>query len=140
MVSAMARRAKIDMASRKCHFLQLLFVNLLLLTQSFQKRGPLHAIQFAALLRCFCSGVIVLRFTRRKLRDHTGLALPHSSVVFSIITIWMMFYLLRSHTADRWPAWQRRCRVCLPISARKKRRDRLAMNTNCTVLSIVLAL
>jgi APA family basic amino acid/polyamine antiporter len=75
--------------------LQLLLVNLLLLTRSFE--GVLKYIQFALL---FCSlltvlGVIVLRQTRPELpRPYKVWAYPLPPFVFSVITIWMIIYLL----------------------------------------------
>jgi basic amino acid/polyamine antiporter, APA family len=81
--------------------LQLLFVNLLLLTQSFQE--VVRYTQFSLLLCSLLAvlGVIVLRFTRPEIRRPYRVWLyPLPPVVFSIITIWMMFYLLRSHAAE----------------------------------------
>jgi basic amino acid/polyamine antiporter, APA family len=86
---------------RNAIFLQLFFVNLLLLTRSFQE--VVRYTQFSLLL---CSllvvlGVIVLRFTRPDIaRPYRVWLYPIPPVVFSIITIWMMFYLLRSHPAE----------------------------------------
>jgi APA family basic amino acid/polyamine antiporter len=46
-------------------------------------------------------GVIVLRFTRPEIaRPYRVWLYPIPPVVFLIITIWMMFYLLRSHPAE----------------------------------------
>ncbi|MEP6585167.1 MAG: amino acid permease, partial [Candidatus Udaeobacter sp.] len=59
--------------------------------------------QFSLLLCSLLAvlGVIVLRFTRPEIRRPYRVWLyPIPPVVFSIITIWMMFYLLRSHTAE----------------------------------------
>jgi APA family basic amino acid/polyamine antiporter len=81
--------------------LQLLFVNLLLLTQSFQ--DVVRYTQFSLLLCSLLAvlGVIVLRFTRPEIaRPYRVWLYPIPPVIFSIITIWMMFYLLRSHTAE----------------------------------------
>lgn len=81
--------------------LQLLLVNLLLLTRSFE--GVVKYIQFALL---FCSllavvGVIVLRRTRPELpRPYKVWAYPLPPLIFSAITIWMMIYLLRSNPAE----------------------------------------
>jgi len=81
--------------------LQLLLVNLLLLTRSFE--GVLKYIQFALL---FCSlltvlGVIVLRQTRPELpRPYKVWAYPLPPIVFSTITIGMIIYLLRSHPME----------------------------------------
>src|SRR5215471_10467276 len=82
-------------------FLQLLFVNLLLLTKSFQ--DVVRYTQFSLLLCSLLAvlGVIVLRFTRPEIaRPYRVWLYPIPPVVFSIITIWMMFYLLRSHAAE----------------------------------------
>jgi APA family basic amino acid/polyamine antiporter len=80
---------------------QLFIVNLLLLTQSFQ--DVVRYTQFSLLLCSLLAvlGVIVLRFTRPEIaRPYRVWLYPIPPVVFSIITIWMMFYLLRSHTAE----------------------------------------
>jgi APA family basic amino acid/polyamine antiporter len=46
-------------------------------------------------------GVMVLRFTHPEItRPYRVWLYPIPPVVFSIITIWMMFYLLRSHSAE----------------------------------------
>jgi APA family basic amino acid/polyamine antiporter len=81
--------------------LQLLFVNLLLLTQRFQ--DVVRYTQFSLLLCSLLAvlGVIVLRFRNPEMRRPYRVWLyPIPPIVFSIITIWMMFYLLRSHTAE----------------------------------------
>jgi APA family basic amino acid/polyamine antiporter len=81
--------------------LQLLFVNLLLLTRSFE--DVVRYTQFSLLLCSLLTvvGVIVLRFTRPEItRPYRVWLYPIPPVVFSIITIWMMFYLLRSNTAE----------------------------------------
>ena len=81
--------------------LQLLFVNLLLLTQRFQ--DVVRYTQFSLLLCSLLAvlGVIVLRFKRPEIRrPYRVWFYPLPTIVFSIITIWMMFYLLRSHTAE----------------------------------------
>lgn len=81
--------------------LQLLIVNLLLLTQSFE--DVVRYTQFSLLLCSLLAvlGVMVLRFTRPELaRPYRVWIYPVPPVVFSLITIWMMFYLLRSHTAE----------------------------------------
>ncbi|HTH20016.1 MAG TPA: amino acid permease [Candidatus Udaeobacter sp.] len=81
--------------------LQLLFVNLLLLTQRFQ--DVVRYTQFSLLLCSLLAvlGVIVLRFKRPEIRrPYRVWFYPLPPIVFSIITIWMMFYLLRSHTAE----------------------------------------
>jgi APA family basic amino acid/polyamine antiporter len=81
--------------------LQLVLVNLLLLTRSFE--GVVKYIGFALL---FCSlltvvGVMVLRRTRPELpRPYKVWAYPLPPLVFSAITIWMMIYLLRSNPTE----------------------------------------
>ena len=80
---------------------QLLFVNLLLLTQSFQ--NVVRYTQFSLLLCSLLAviGVIVLRFTQPEMtRPYRVWLYPIPPLVFSIITIWMMLYLLRSHAAE----------------------------------------
>src|SRR5215469_8241940 len=86
---------------RNAVLLQLLMVNLLLLTQSFQ--DVVRYTQFSLLLCSLLAvlGVIVFRFTRPGLtRPYRVWLYPLPPVLFSLITIWMMFYLLRSHTAE----------------------------------------
>jgi basic amino acid/polyamine antiporter, APA family len=81
--------------------LQLLIVNLLLLTQSFE--DVVRYTQFSLLLCSLLAvlGVIVLRFTRPGLRRPYRVWLyPIPPLLFSLITIWIMFYLVRSHTAE----------------------------------------
>jgi APA family basic amino acid/polyamine antiporter len=86
---------------RNAILLQLLIVNLLLLTRSFE--DVVRYTQFSLLL---CSlfavlGVVVLRFTRPALaRPYRVWIYPVPPIVFSLITIWMMFYLFRSHTFE----------------------------------------
>jgi APA family basic amino acid/polyamine antiporter len=81
--------------------LQLLFVNLLLLTRSFE--SVVQYTQFSLLL---CSlftvvGVIVLRTTRPDLaRPYRVWAYPLPPIIFAAITLWMMFYLLRWKTIE----------------------------------------
>src|SRR5216110_2463554 len=81
--------------------LQLLIVNLLLLTRSFE--SVVQYTQFSLLL---CSlftvlGVIVLRITRPELaRPYRVWAYPFPPIIFATITIWMMFYLLRWKTTE----------------------------------------
>ena len=80
---------------------QLLFVNLLLLTQSFQ--NVVRYTQFSLLLCSLLAviGVIVLRLTHPEMtRPYRVWLYPIPPLVFSIITIWMMFYLLRSHATE----------------------------------------
>jgi basic amino acid/polyamine antiporter, APA family len=77
--------------------LQLLIVNVLLLTRSFA--SVMQYAQFSLLL---CSlfaviGVMVLRVTRPEIaRPYRVWAYPLPPIIFSVITLWMMFYLLRS--------------------------------------------
>src|SRR5437773_7195972 len=81
--------------------LQLIIVNLLLLTRSFE--DVVRYTQFSLLLCSLLAvlGVIVLRFTDPKIaRPYRVWLYPIPPVLFSIITIWMMFYLLRWHTAE----------------------------------------
>ena len=81
--------------------LQLLIVNLLLLTGSFE--SVVQYTQFSLLL---CSlftvvGVIVLRVTRPKIaRPYRVWAYPLPPIIFAAITLWMMSYLLRSKTIE----------------------------------------
>jgi basic amino acid/polyamine antiporter, APA family len=75
----------------------LLIVNVLLLTRSFE--SVMQYAQFSLLL---CSlfavfGVMVLRVTRPEIaRPYRVWAYPAPPIIFSVLTIWMMFYLLRS--------------------------------------------
>jgi len=81
--------------------LQLVIVNLLLLTRSFEE--VVRYTQFSLLLCSLLAvlGVIVLRFTAPRIaRPYRVWLYPIPPVLFSIITIWMMFYLLRWHTAE----------------------------------------
>ena len=81
--------------------LQLLMVNLLLLTRSFE--DVVRYTQFSLLVCSLLAvlGVIVLRFTHPKItRPYRVWLYPVPPAVFSVITIWMMFYLLRWHTAE----------------------------------------
>ena len=106
-------------------FLQLLFVNLLLLTQSFQ--DVVRYTQFSLLLCSLLAvlGVIVLRFTRPEItRPYRVWLYPIPPVVFSIITIWMMFYLLRSHTAESLAGLATTLSGLLLYFCAQKRRDR----------------
>jgi APA family basic amino acid/polyamine antiporter len=81
--------------------LQLLIVNLLLLTKSFEL--VVVYIQFSLL---FCSlltviGVIVLRATRPEIaRPYRVWGYPLPPIIFAAITIWMMIYLLRSRPTE----------------------------------------
>ena len=81
--------------------LQLLIVNLLLLTRSFEL--VVVYIQFTLLLCSLLAvlGVIVLRATRPGLaRPYKVWAYPLPPLLFAAITIWMMIYLLRSHPIE----------------------------------------
>jgi APA family basic amino acid/polyamine antiporter len=81
--------------------LQLLIVNLLLLTRSFE--GVVQYIQFTLLLCSLLAvlGVMVLRATRPEMaRPYRVWAYPLPPIVFATITLWMMFYLLRVHTLE----------------------------------------
>jgi APA family basic amino acid/polyamine antiporter len=81
--------------------LQLLIVNLLLLTRSFE--DVVRYTQFSLLICSLLAvlGVIVLRFTHPNItRPYRVWFYPLPPALFSVITIWMMFYLLRSHTAE----------------------------------------
>jgi basic amino acid/polyamine antiporter, APA family len=80
---------------------QLLFVNLLLLTQRFQ--DVVRYTQFSLLLCSLLTvvGVIVFRFRNPEItRPYRVWLYPIPPIVFSIITVWMMFYLLLSHPAE----------------------------------------
>jgi APA family basic amino acid/polyamine antiporter len=94
-------RKKKDGIPTNAILLQLLIVNLLLLTRSFAE--VVRYTQFSLLLCSLLAvlGVIVLRFTRPKLtRPYSVWLYPLPPVLFSVITVWMMFYLLRFHTAE----------------------------------------
>ena len=81
--------------------LQLLIVNLLLLTQSFA--DVVRYTQFSLLICSLLAviGVMVLRFTHPKItRPYRVWVYPLPPIVFSVITIWMMIYLLRSHAVE----------------------------------------
>jgi APA family basic amino acid/polyamine antiporter len=81
--------------------LQLLVVNVLLLTRSFE--SVVQYTQFSLLL---CSlftvlGVMVLRATRPEIaRPYRVWAYPIPPILFAVITLWMMFYLLRWKTIE----------------------------------------
>ena len=80
---------------------QLLIVNLLLLTRSFEL--VVVYIQFALLLCSLLTvvGVIVLRIARPNIsRPYRVWLYPVPPIVFAAITIWMMIYLLRSKTTE----------------------------------------
>jgi APA family basic amino acid/polyamine antiporter len=81
--------------------LQLLIVNVLLLTRSFE--SVVQYTQFSLLL---CSlftvlGVMVFRVTRPEIvRPYRVWAYPMPPIIFAVITLWMMFYLLRWKTIE----------------------------------------
>ena len=80
---------------------QLLIVNVLLLTRSFEV--VVIYIQFALLLCSLLTvaGVIVLRATRPDLsRPYRVWLYPLPPILFSAITLWMMIYLLKSKTTE----------------------------------------
>ena len=81
--------------------LQLLIVNLLLLTRSFE--SVVQYTQFALLLCSLLTviGVIVLRVMRPNIsRPYRVWLYPVPPIIFAAITIWMMIYLLRSKTTE----------------------------------------
>jgi len=74
--------------------LQLLIVNLLLLTRSFE--DVVRYTQFSLLICSLLAviGVIVLRFTHPEIRrPYRVWGYPVPPIIFSLITIWMMIYL-----------------------------------------------
>ena len=80
---------------------QLLIVNLLLLTRSFEL--VVVYIQFALLLCSLLTvvGVFVLRATRPNIaRPYRVWLYPMPPLIFAGITIWMMIYLLRSKPTE----------------------------------------
>jgi APA family basic amino acid/polyamine antiporter len=80
---------------------QMVIVSLLLLTRSFEQ--VVIYIQFSLLLCSFLTvvGVIVLRKTRPDLRrPYLVWAYPLPVLIFSVITAWMMIYLLYSHPIE----------------------------------------
>ena len=81
--------------------LQLLIVNLLLFTRSFE--SVVQYTQFSLLLCCLFAvlGVIVLRVRRPEIaRPYRVWAYPAPPIIFAAITLWMMFYLLYSKTIE----------------------------------------
>jgi APA family basic amino acid/polyamine antiporter len=81
--------------------LQLVIVNLLLLTRSFE--SVVQYTQFSLLLCSLLAvvGVVVLRATRPEIaRPYKVWAYPLPPILFSVITIWMMLYLLRWKTVE----------------------------------------
>ena len=80
---------------------QLVIVNLLLLTRSFD--GVVRYTQFSLLVCSLLAvlGVIVFRLRRPDApRPYRVWAYPLPPLIFGVITVWMMIYLLRSHTAE----------------------------------------
>src|SRR5256885_1917748 len=80
---------------------QLLVVNVLLLTRSFDL--VVVYIQFALLLCSLLAvvGVIALRITRPNIsRPYHVWPYPVPPIIFAAITIWMMIFLLRSKTTE----------------------------------------
>ena len=81
--------------------LQLVVVNLLLLTRSFEL--VVVYIQFSLLLCSLLTvaGVIVLRVRRPQIaRPYRVWLYPLPPLLFCAITVWMMIYLLQSHPAE----------------------------------------
>jgi len=81
--------------------LQLLIVNLLLLTRSFQ--SVVQYTQFSLLLCSLLTvvGLIVLRAARPEIpRPYRVRAYPLPPVIFSIVTVWIMIYLLLWKTTE----------------------------------------
>jgi basic amino acid/polyamine antiporter, APA family len=80
---------------------QLLIVNLLLLTRSFEL--VVIYIQFALLLCSLLTvvGLFVLRATRPNIpRPYRVWLYPMPPLIFAAITVWMMIYLLQSKTTE----------------------------------------
>ena len=80
---------------------QLLIVNILLLTRSFEL--VVVYIQFALLLCSLLTviGVVVLRMARPEIaRPYRVWLYPVPPIIFATITIWMMIFLLRSKTTE----------------------------------------
>ena len=80
---------------------QMVIVSLLLLTRSFEL--IVIYIQFSLLLCSLLTviGVIVLRKTKPELpRPYRVWAYPLPPIIFSLITLWMMIYLLHSHPIE----------------------------------------
>ncbi len=86
---------------RSAILVQLLIVNLLLLTGSFEL--VLLYVQFSLLLCSLLTvvGVIVLRWTRPELiRPYRVWAYPLPPLIFAAVTIWMMIHVLRSYPTE----------------------------------------
>ena len=85
----------------KAVIVQLLIVNILLLTRSFEL--VVVYIQFALLLCSLLTviGVVVLRVSRPEIaRPYRVWLYPVPPIIFAAITIWMMIFLLRSKTTE----------------------------------------
>jgi basic amino acid/polyamine antiporter, APA family len=81
--------------------LQLLIVNVLLLTRSFE--SVVQYTQFSLLLCSLLTvlGVMVLRAARPEIaRPYRVWAYPMPPIIFTVVTLWMMFYLLRWKTIE----------------------------------------
>jgi basic amino acid/polyamine antiporter, APA family len=81
--------------------LQLLIINVLLFTRSFE--SVVQYTQFSLLLCSLLTvvGVMVLRVTRPTIpRPYRVWAYPVPPIMFAVITFWMMFYLLRSKPVE----------------------------------------
>src|SRR3984893_14201890 len=80
---------------------QLLIVNVLLLTRSFEL--VVVYIQFALLLCSLLTvlGVIVLRVTRPNIsRPYRVWLYPMPPLIYAVLTVWMMVYLIASKTTE----------------------------------------
>jgi basic amino acid/polyamine antiporter, APA family len=85
----------------KAVIVQLLIVNVLLLTRSFEL--IVVYIQFALLLCSLLTvlGVFVLRVTRPNIsRPYRVWLYPMPPLIFAVITVWMMVYLIASKTTE----------------------------------------
>ena len=94
-------RKKRDEIPANAILLQLLIVNILLLTRSFEL--VVVYIQFSLLLCSLLTviGVIVLRWNCPGLaRPYKVWAYPLPPLIFAAITVWMMCFLLRSHPVE----------------------------------------
>jgi APA family basic amino acid/polyamine antiporter len=94
-------RKKRDEIPANAILLQLLIVNILLLTRSFEL--VVVYIQFSLLLCSLLTviGVIVLRWNCPALaRPYKVWAYPLPPLIFAAITVWMMCFLLRSHPVE----------------------------------------
>ena len=119
--------------SHKRHLLQLLIVNLLLLTRSFES-----VVQYTQFSRLVCSlftvlGVMVLRATRPGIvRPYRVWAYPMPPIIFAVLTLWTNFYLLRWKTNRIAGGTRHRTRWSAALlSARNN--DRNALHENATL-------